>query len=189
MTTETTETQTTQDAEVKETGDSNDTGAVTHTETTKTEAHKEKTFTQAEVDAMFQKRLKTAVKSELKKAIGENSDAPTVEELQRQLAELSGENRSFKANKEITNYFSDAKNKLSVKSIDLAGASELVGKYLEFDEEGSISNLAEAVESAKRLAPSLFANNAPSINAGFGRGKTAAAPDMNDLIRSGFARK
>lgn len=186
MDTETAETQTTSDATAENTGESTNAGA--ETQTAQTEGSTEKTFTQAEVDLMFSKRLKSAVKSELKKAIGENSDAPNVEELQRQLEAVNSENRSFKASKEITNYFSDAKNKLSVKSVDLPGASELVGKFIEFDDDGTINNLAEAVENAKRLAPSLFTQTTSSINAGFGRGKPATAPNMNEIIRGKFAR-
>lgn len=188
MTTETTETQTTSDGDGENTGESNDTGAVTHTE--QTEAQTEKTFTQSEVDAMFQKRLKTAVKSELKKAIGENSDAPTVEELQRQLLEANTKTRSFETRDAVQNYFNDAKNKISVKAVDLQGAIDAVEKFLEYDDDGNISNLNEAVRKAKERSSSLFAPTpTASVNAGFGRGKTATVPNMNDLIHSAFARK
>src|SRR5688500_2187804 len=86
-TTEATAQTTTADEPAENTG-ANGTGAGTQPAQQTTEAQSvEKTFTQAEVDKMFQNRRKSAVKAELRKLTGETDGTPTVEELSKQLSE------------------------------------------------------------------------------------------------------
>lgn len=175
------EQQTTSDATEKTT-DAGAAGADTQTAQT-TEAQKEKTFTQADVDRIVTNRIKSGVKAELKKLTGEGDGTPTVEELQRQLSEERTSRQTIEAREAVRDYLSDAKHKLNIKAENVAAIMKLVMSDIEFDDKGNPSNLKEAVETAKSLAPALFVNTPASINAGAGRNGAVVGNDMNDWIR------
>ena len=149
---------------------------------------KEKTFTQTEVNRMFDTRLKSAVKAELRKLTGEQEGGPTVEDLQRQLSESNGRIRSFEAREEVESYLNDGRNKLNVRADNIRGIQEIVIPRLKYDDSGKPENLKEAVESAKLIAPALFANQSSNINAGAGLGTNTAPANMNDIIRQKAGR-
>jgi hypothetical protein len=172
----------TSDATAQNTG-AIQTGAGTDT-AQQTQAQTEKTFTQADVDRMFQSRLKSAVKAELKKLTGENDNTPTVDDLQRQLSERDQKLRSYEARALVSDYLTDARHKLNVRPENIKAIEKLVIPDLEYDDEGKPTNLKEAVESVKSLAPTLFANTPGSINANEGRSQSAVVGQgMNGLIR------
>lgn len=168
----------TSDATDKNTGANQGAG----TDAAQNQAQPEKTFTQADVDRIVQNRLKSAVKAELKKLTGETEGAATVEDLQRQLSEEKARTRSFEARETVSDYLNDGRNKLNIRPENIRGIQELVIPRLEYDDDGKVLNLKDAIESAKSIAPALFANNTSTINAGAGR--THATPtNMNDFIR------
>lgn len=152
------------------------------TDTAKTDqATQEKTFTQAEVDAIIARRLKTAVKSELKKMAGEGEGQVSLEELQTQLSEKETRLRNYEARETINDFVADPKNKISVKPTSLRLFTKAVTDELEF-EDGKIANLKEAIEKVKSFAPDLFATSTGSINATAGRNAPAAV-DFNEQLR------
>ena len=163
-----------------------DTQAAQSTEATTQQSQQqqtEKTFTQAEVDRIVQNRLKSAVKAELKKLTGETEGQQTVEELQRQLNEQTQKVRSFEARQTIHDHLSDGRNKLNIKPENVRGIEELVLMRLEYDDQGKPANLKEAVDAARSIAPSLFANTPQPIDAGTGRNGAVVGTDMNSFIR------
>ena len=148
------------------------------------EAQPEKTFTQAEVNAMIAQRLPKAVKAELKKMSGEDEGKPNVEDLQRQLSERDAKLRSYEARQSVNDYLTDARHKLNVKPENVRPIQELVIGRLEYDDDGKPSNMKEAIEEVKSLAPALFANTPGSIDANAGRnGQEVVGADMNSFIR------
>jgi hypothetical protein len=174
--------QTTPDAAVINTGDAA-TGAGTQTAQQTTEAPTEKTFTQADVDRIVQNRLKSAVKAEIKKLTGEGENTPNVEDLQRQLSERDQKIRSFEAKDKVSEFLSDGRNKLNVRPENIRGIEALVIPLLDYDEDGKPSNLRDAIETAKSIAPALFVNSTSNINANSGNGNGTRPTNMNDLIR------
>ncbi len=179
-TTETT-TETTSDATAQNTEGSN-TG--TGTQTAQTEAQEpEKKFTQADLDRHLQTRLKSAVKAELKKMAGGDEEKASVEDLQRQLSERDTKIRSFEARETVESFLNDGRNKLNIKSENVRGIQELVVPRLEYDDDGRVVNLKEAVESAKLIAPALFVSGTSNINAFNGNGQKVTGGNMNDFIR------
>ena len=166
-------------------------GAVTQTDP-KNEAQPEKTFTQADLDRIVQNRLqsgvKAGVKAELKKLLGE--DGPeSIEDLQRKLSETERRAQTIEARESVRDYLSDAKNKLNVKAENIAAITKLVMPDITFDDKGQPSNLKEAIETAKVLAPALFANTPGHINAGEGRTGVPVAGDMNSWLRDQHATR
>lgn len=143
----------------------------------------EKTFTQADVDRIVQNRLKSAVKAELKKLTGDD-DKPDVNALQTQLSEQQAKIRSYEAKDEVQKFLADGRNKLNIKPENHRGIEALVIPLLEYDDDGKPSNLKEAIESAKSIAPVLFTNGTPNINGHEGRAPINVS-DMNGLIRRG----
>lgn len=182
-TTETTS-QTTTDASVQNTGDAA-TGAGTQTAQQTTEAQPaEKTFTQAEVDRIVANRIKSGVKARLKELSGETDGAVTVEELTKQLSEERGTRQKLEARQSVRDYLTDPRQKLNIKPENTAAIEKLVMQDIEFDDAGKPSNLKEAVESAKSLAPALFVNVPGQIDAATGRnGQTGNQKDMSAFIR------
>src|SRR5687767_451912 len=108
--TDNTQAQTTADGQVNNTenatqtisGTVTDTAAAAPPQTQVTQ--KEKTFTQAEVNAMISQRLPKAVKAELKKMAGDGEDVPDVKQLQQQLAEYQSKARSYETKDEIEKF-------------------------------------------------------------------------------------
>ena len=179
--------QITPDAAAENTGAISETGAVTDPANNQAQPT-EKTFTQADVDRIVQNRLKSAVKAELKKLTGETPETPTVQELQQQLKDATTKAQTFERKEAVQSYLTDPKNKISVKAQDLTGVVELAAGFIQYDEAGAITNLKEAVEKVKSLAPSLFAGNpAPNINQG--RTDSELPNDMNAFIRQQHAER
>jgi len=147
------------------------------------EAPTEPTFTQAQVNAMIAKRLPAAVKSELKKMSGDGEGQPSTEDLQRQLSERDQKLRSFEAKDKVAEFLADGRNKLNVDPKHIRGIEALVIPLLEYDDAGQPSNLKEAIESAKQIAPVLFTIGTPGINAGAGGKQPVTSADMNGFIR------
>lgn len=172
---------TTPDAAANNTAASAQPGA--GTQTPSTEAPTEKTFTQADVDRIVANRIKSGVKAELKKLTGENDGTPTVEDLQRQLSEKDTRIRSFEAREIVENHLLDGRNKLNVKPENVRGIQAIVIPLLQYDDDGQPSNLKDAIESAKAIAPVLFANTPGSIDANAGRNGAPATGNMNQMIR------
>jgi hypothetical protein len=150
----------------------------------KAEAHTEKTFTQADVDRIVANRLKTAVKAELKKLTTEDETKDSVEDLTRQLSETKQRAQAIEAREAVRDFLSDPNHKLNVKTTSVAAIVKLVTPDLEFDDEGKPTNLKDAVNAAKNLAPDLFANSSASINANNGRVNATPTRGMDALIRS-----
>jgi hypothetical protein len=176
------EAQTTTDESVNNTGA--DTQATTQVTQTETEAQPEKTFTQADVDRIINDRLKTAgkslVKKELQKLLGDDAPA-SVEELQRQLSESADTIKNFQVRDAAREYLSDPK--LNIRPENIRAIEKLVLPDLVY-ENGKITNLKEAVDSAKSLAPALFINSTSSFNGNNGRDAKPLPNDMNSFIRS-----
>lgn len=176
------EAQPTSDGTVKITGAE---AAGTETQTAqKTEAQtEEKKFTQADLDRHIQTRLKAAVKAELKRLSGEDDGKPNVDDLTRQLSEKDTKLRAYEAKGKITDFIADGRNKLMVRPENVRGIEALVLPLLEYDEDGAPSNLKDAFDTAKAIAPVLFANSSASINAGNGRNNQTPPRGMDALIR------
>lgn len=173
---------TTSDATAQNTDTQQTSGADTDT-AQQTQAQTEKTFTQADVDRIVANRIKSGVKAELKRLSGDGDDKPNVEELQRQLSETKSRAQQIEARESVRDYLSDPVHKLNVKAENVAAIVKLVIPDLEYDDDGKPANLKEAVNSAKSIAPALFANTPVSINANQGRTNTALSGNMNDFIR------
>lgn len=137
---------------------------------------------------MFQTRLKSAVKAELKKLTGETDGTPTVDELQRQLSETKTKAQAIEARESVRDYLADPVHKLNVKSENIAAIVKLVVPELEYDDDGKPSNLKEAVNAARIIAPPLFANTPGHINANEGRTNPTSIGGMNGMIRLGAGR-
>jgi hypothetical protein len=175
-------TQTTTDESANNTGEQMATGTEPAIQATQTE----KTFTQAEVEEMFKRRLKSAVKSELKKLTTDPADAPNVEELQRQLKDVSEKARVYETSAAIRDHLTE---KEKVKPENFRAIEKLVLAEIEYDDDGRVTNLKSAVESVKSYAPALFAQaQAGHINQGT-QGKPANPNDMNAFIRQIHAAK
>jgi hypothetical protein len=178
----------TPDAAANNTAASNQSGAGTDTaQQTQAQPTTEKTFTQADVDRIVQNRLKSAVKAELKK-LSQDGDATSVEELQRQLSEERQRTRTIEAREAVQDFLSDPKHKLNIPAQNTRAIVKMVMQDIEYDDSGRPTNIKEAIEDAKLIAPALFANSTSTINAGNGRGSAAAPVNMNDLIRQGAGR-
>jgi hypothetical protein len=144
----------------------------------------EKTFTQADVDRIVANRIKSGVKAELKRLTGETDGTPTVEELSKQLSEERQARQTLEARQTVRDYLTDPKHKLNVKADAVAAIEKLVLPDLVFEDDGKPSNLKEAVDAAKSLAPALFVNAPQSIDAAQGRnGAAVTGSDMNSFIR------
>jgi hypothetical protein len=143
-------------------------------------------FKAALASAMERKipQLKRSIAREL---TGEKDGVPSVEELVRQLGEEKQARQGIEARETLRDYLSDPANKLTVKPTNMAAIVKLALPDLEFGEDGKPTNLQEAVNAVKTLAPDLFATSAGSINAGNGR--TVTVPrDMNSLLRQAAGR-
>lgn len=174
---------TTSDETAKNTDTQHTSGADTDTAQQTQAQTTEKTFTQADVDRIVANRIKSGVKAELKKLSGDGEDKTNVEDLQRQLSERETKIRSYEARETVETFLTDGRNKLNVKPENVRGIQAIVIPQLEYDDDGKPSNLKEAIENAKSLAPALFANTPSSINAAAGRNAAAPANDMNSFIR------
>lgn len=177
----------TPDAAVNNTAGVADAGAETQA-ANQAEAQKEKTFTQADVDRIIANRVKSGIKAELKKLGGEGEGAVTLEDLQQQLNDERTARQALEARQSVREYITDAQNQLNVRPENVAAIEELVNGRLQF-EKGKPTNLKEAINAVKSLAPALFTNQPSSINAAEGRKSTADVTNMDSWIRTGFARK
>lgn len=184
----TTNAQPTPDAAANNTGADNQPGTGTQpaeTPTGSNSAAQEKTFTQAEVDRIIAERVKRETKKELKKLAGENTDAPNVEELQRREQDLTARANQAEARLAIRDFVTDPSNKTGAKPTDLRSIEKLVLAEIEFGDDGKPVNLKEAVAQVKKDAPSLFAQQPPSVNAAAGGNSSSAiAQDFNQMLRA-----
>jgi hypothetical protein len=114
---------------------------------------------------------------------GEKDGGVTLEELQRQLSERDAKLRAYEAKDEVQKFISNGQNKLNVDPKNIRGIEALVIPQLEYDDNGKPSNLREAFESAKVIAPALFVNSTSNINAHSGNGNATRPGNMNDWIR------
>lgn len=146
-----------------------------------------KTFTQADVDRIVQNRLKSAVKAELKK-LTQDGEGVTVEDLQRQLSEERTRTRAIEAREAVQDYLSDPKHKLNVRAENSRAIVKMVMQDIEYDDKGQPTNIKEAIESAKSLAPTLFVNSQSNINEGAGRNAHTGPVNMNDFVRQQAGR-
>lgn len=133
-------------------------------------------------------RLPKAVKAELKK-LTSDGEGNTVEELQRQLSEERTRTRGIEAREAVQDFLTDPKHKLNVRPENTRAIVKMVMQDIEFDDKGQPTNIKDAIESAKSLAPALFANTPSNINAGAGRNGAAGPTNMNDVIRQMYAGK
>lgn len=173
------ETQTTPDEAANNTEASN-TGTATQAATEAQET--ERKFTQADLDRYLANRVKSGVKAELKRLSGD-PEQPNVDDLQRQLSEQAARVRSFEARDAVSDHLTDARHKLNVRTENIRPIQELVIGRLQYDDDGKPSNLKEAIDEVKSLAPTLFDNPPPSINANNGRTAAPLGSDMNGFIR------
>lgn len=156
-----------------------------HTEAQTQQQQQERTFTQAEVDRIVANRIKSGIKAELKKLTGEGENTPTIDDLQRQLSEQTQKIRSYEARAVVQEYLGDSRNKLNVKPENFRGIEELVVGRLEYGDDGKPSNLKDAIDAARSIAPALFVNAPQSIDAAQGRnnGGQVVGSDMSSFIR------
>jgi len=63
----------------------------------------------------------------------------------------------------------------------------MVMQDIEYDDHGKPSNIKDAIESARSLAPALFVNSPSNINANNGNGNQTGPVNMNDFIRQQHA--
>ncbi len=152
--------------------------------TTEAAQPKEKTFTQADLDRIVKDRLAKAVKSELKKLTGETDGQPTVDDLQRQLADTQTKARTLEAREQVRDYLTDPRNKIYARQENMRVIEKLIFTELEFDDEGNPSNLKEAIAGVKSEAPTLFLNSNSSINGNSGRSSDQVPFNWNDEIRA-----
>ncbi len=153
-----------------------------------TETPAEKTFTQAEVNAMIANRVKSGLKAELKKLTGDGEGGVTLETLQQQLNEERSARQALEARATVREFLTDTRNQLNVNPANVAVIEELVNGRLQF-ENGKPTNIKDAINAVKALAPALFTNQPGSVEAGEGRNTTARPTDMNAWIRSAHAKK
>lgn len=180
--------QTTSDATVQNTDTVQTSGAATDT-AQQTQAQTQIDITQtpefkAALTAAIEKKVPQLKRQIARDITGEKEGGATVEDLQRQLSERDTKLRQIEARESVIEYLSDARHKLNVKPDNHRAIVKLVMPDLEYDDEGKPSNIKDAIENAKSLAPALFANNPGSVEAGAGRnGQTIGGNDMNSLIR------
>jgi hypothetical protein len=176
----------TPDAAVNNTGAANSGTGTQPAQQPEAQPEPAKTFTQADVDRIVQNRLKSAVKAELKK-LTSDGEGVTVEELQRQLSDERTRTRAIEAREAVQDYLSDPKHKLNVRAENTRAIVKMVMQDIEYDDKGQPTNIKDAIESAKSLAPTLFVNSQSNINAGAGRDAATAPTNMNDFIRQQYA--
>lgn len=167
-------------------------GAGAGTDAANNQGTTEKTFTQKEVDEMFQKRLGKAVKSELQKELkritGENENTPTVAELQQKLTDAQTISRAYETKDAIHSFINDGKNKIAARTENMRAIEKLVLAEIEYDDEGQPANLKDAVERVKTEAPTLFVIGNGSINGTSGIGRNVNAFDPDQYIRQTAGR-
>lgn len=176
------------DATAQNTGNADTTGADTQA-ANQSEAQKEKTFTQADVDRIIANRVKSGIKAELKKLGSEGGEnAVTLEDLQQQLNDERSARQALESRQSVREFITDTKNQLNVRPENVAAIEELVNGRLQF-ENGKPSNLKDAINAVKSLAPSLFANQPASVNAAEGRKSIGGVANMDDWIRGTLAKR
>ncbi|HLA96316.1 MAG TPA: hypothetical protein VK612_11395 [Pyrinomonadaceae bacterium] len=143
----------------------------------------EKTFTQEQLDKILANRINSGVKAALKKLTGDPEGTITLEDLQRQLTEERSARHALEARQSVTKYLTDPANKFSLRPENIPAIEDLIHSRIEIDNEGKPTNLPEAVNAVKALAPTLFANTPAHADAGAGRTPATTGTNMNDFIR------
>lgn len=154
------------------------TGTVTQTAQTE---DVEKKFTQAEVDAMFQKRLSKAVKAELKKMSGEDGEQPDVKDLQRGVEEANRNLRFYQARDQVEDYIADKRNNANIRNV--RAFCRYFKDDFAFNDEGQVSNLKDLYMRAKVETPELLGMVTGSADGAAGNGQQAVGGDMNQILR------
>lgn len=160
----------------------------TETQTVNTEAD-EKKFTQADIDRIVAGRLQKAVKAELKKLANDDDQTQSVEGLQKQLSEAGETIRGFQAREDIRDFIADPKNGVAVRAENQRAVERLVIPELTYGDDGKAQNLKEALATVKTLAPALFGNVVPGVNAGESGVNNSNGFDMNAMIRQAAGRQ
>lgn len=175
--------ETTSAGTVKTTAEGNEsTATATATQAGKTEtAETPKTFTQDDIDRLIG-RTKKELKAEYEKQISQ--------------AKLSEEERAKAENDTLRKQLRerDAKDAV-VTAAQKAGATanpqavyRLIKDDLEFDKDGKVTNLEEALAEAKSIAPELFKAVRGTANGGEGN-EGRAGNSMNSIIRRAAGRE
>jgi hypothetical protein len=171
------------DAHVLSDGDDKNSGASSAGETQTSKSQTEgtqaqnagKTFTQAELDKYadrvrreekrrFEQELETAKLSEVERA------AKRVHELEKEIRQ-----------RDARDVVSDAARKAG--AVNTGAVYKLVRDMLEFDDKtGQVSNLRDAIDTARETAPEFFPKRPGSGNGGEGRAGSFSN-GMNDEIR------
>lgn len=154
------------------------TGAATQTAQTE---DVEKKFTQAEVDAMFQKRLSKAVKAELKKMGSEEGEQPDVKDLQRGVEEAQRNLRFYQARDQVEDYISDKRNNANIRNV--RAFCRYFKDDFTFNDEGQVTNLKDLYTRAKVETPELLGMVTGSADGAAGNGQSVVGADMNQLLR------
>lgn len=148
------------------------------------EGASDKKFTQADVDRIVQSRIKSGIKAELKKLTGDPEGGITLEGLQQQLENERSARHALEADQTLSAHLADPANKLNLKPENIPAIKELVKSRLVLDKDGKPTNLAEAIEAVKPIAPTLFALSTPSpADAAVGRSPVSTGVNMNEFVR------
>jgi len=123
-------------------------GKTPETPETKPEGEKPKTYTQAELDALLKKAQKDADKK-----IADAQAKAKLSEDERKDAELA-ETRAQLRERDARDAVKEAASKAGVKNTDLF--YKAVKGDLEFNDDGTIKNLKDVLESSKTEMPELY---------------------------------
>jgi len=139
-----------------------------------------KTFTQEELDRLVGKARREA-KAQYEKQIGDaklNED----ERAKAHITELESQLRQRDARDAVIEQATKA------GTTNASAVWKLIKDDLEFDANGQIKNLKEALAEAKSVVPQLFPQRPGSANAGDG-GDAKPGATMNDMIRRAAGRQ
>lgn len=134
----------------------------------------DKKFTQDDLDAVVQKRLKRE-----KKTWEKQSKMSDDERLKDENEQLKRDNQTLKAKSQLVSEL----RKADAQSPELLFQS--IRDDLEFDKAGKLSNATNLVKDLKRDYPEQFGKRKPrgSADGGAGGGDSSTSSSMNDMIR------
>lgn len=185
--TDTTQSAATADEQVNHTDTAhNDSGAATET----AQVQETKPKTDITKTAEFKNALTSAIKDKIpqlkrqiaKELTGEGEGMPTVQELQTELQQSSERASKAEARLEILRHLLNPASKLGVRAENLSAIEKLVISEIEYDDEGRVTNLDEAIKRVKAEAPTLFIQPSTNINGPSGA-RQPELVDMNTQIR------
>lgn len=165
------------------------TDAATNNQATQTDITQTPEF-KAALTRAIEKKIPQLKKQIAKDILGDADNAPSVQDLQSQLAEAQKKIRASETRDAIAGYVADPKNKISVKPTSMRLFTDAVALRVEYDDEGKPANLKEAIESVRRDAPDLFIQTQSNAFNGNAGNKNGAMPfDMNAAIRRAAGRE